>query len=47
MREVFASSLIVLARVKISFHVQVSPSELLHPQVLRLSWVTGQEHTLQ
>lgn len=47
MREVFASSLIILARVKISFHVQVCPSELLHPQVLRLSWVTGQEHTLQ
>ena len=42
-----ASSLIVLAWVKISFCVQVCPSELLHPQVLRLSWVTGQEHTLQ
>lgn len=47
MREVFASSLIVLAWVKISFHVQVCPSELLHLQVLRLSWVIGQEHTLQ
>jgi hypothetical protein len=47
MREVFASSLIVLAWVNISFHVQVRASELLHPQVLRLSWVTGQEHTLQ